>query len=701
MKGNDLVYKYRISALILLILLVLSLSAWSQPDFDQATKEVDRALLEDLEKKLTPIPKKPPEIEEEEEKEKPVGPSFFVKNIVLRGVKSFPLDDFELIIQKYENRELTISDLKILAREIEREYLKKGVIAACFLPPQDIKNGLVVLKIIEAKMGKLHIGKQNYFFEDRTAYYWSIKPDDILRYDKMSRILQHINKNPDRNVKATLHAGKKPETTDITLTAKTTFPIHFTASLDREGSITTGRMRKGFGFINNNFTGMDDTLIFGYTGGKFFSGVYAYHKIPITNYGTSVMYGYSQSRAFPKKDFATYEISSRSEVFSASLHQDLYEKANYVGEVNLGLDAKDKLSSWSQGTLAMDRLRILKVGGFFMDRGPRNIVSLSPKFYQGLNFLGAKRRNEFSSRNTENTFSKLTLSSNFRQTLTSGFQVNIKANGQFAGQGLASQEEMYLGGIDSVRGYPAGDFLADNGFYANFDLLIPAFIIPETLRFPYGSKPIRDDITAVAFFDYGYGIKRNASSSERDERRLASLGFGTRIRLLDQATLRLEWGWPLDIIADMPLSEFAHSRFHFSINFQDKLPGEIQRVYKEIKKDNVKYQTWAILNEEMKNENSILPKTIYHYLKMAKNAEETGNLKEAKKYYIKLANAGKSAYRQVKNYLDSVGEQRKILNKENKDAMKYYKEGEFEKAKELWQNIIENAKMKPLVVEVL
>ena len=46
----------------------------------------------------------------------------------------------------------------------------------------------------------------------------------------MSKSIQLMNKNADRDVSATLHAGKKPGTTDVLLDVKTRFPIHFFGS---------------------------------------------------------------------------------------------------------------------------------------------------------------------------------------------------------------------------------------------------------------------------------------------------------------------------------------------------------------------------------------------------------------------------------------------------------------------------------------
>ena len=139
-----------------------------------------------------------------------------------------------------------------------------------------------------------------------------------------------------------------------------------------------------------------------------------------------------------------------------------------------------------------------------------------------------------------------------------------------------------MGGIDSVRGYPSGDYLADTGFAANFELIVPPFFMPDNWKVPYGERPLKDEIKGVFFFDYGYGTKRGMIPGERSERRMASVGAGLRIRLFNQADLRLEWGIPLDPLVNRRLTRDGGNRpwLHFSLNFQDNIPQEAARLLK-------------------------------------------------------------------------------------------------------------------------
>ena len=564
----------KISKLLLLLLfcaLIYSTNletsfAQIQQDVDRATTQVERQMRERAREQLDVAPKKPPKIkEEEEEKEVPEGPKFFVKTIELAGTESVPAEEFRPIIEKYENKHVSLGELNRLAKEIERAYLKKGIIAACFVPPQDVKDGVVTLQVVEAKMGALIIKEHKYFQKSRIANYWKTEPGNVLRYDNMSRDLQLMNRNPDRDVNATLHAGKKTGTTDVLIEADTKFPVHTFFSFNNEGARSTGREQYGFGVRHNNALFVDDILLIGWSLGQEFSGVYAYHTVPITNFGTSVMYGFSESRSRPKKDFSQFDLRSFSQTGSFFLDQDLFKKDEYIGNVSIGLDARDKKTSAFLGTVNRDRLRVLRMRGTFYHRYPGTITTMSPGFSQGLNWLGAQSQNPLSSRAADCVFSKFNFGLTHKRALPLNLQAVLRFRCQFAAEKLTPQEEFSLGGLYSVRGYPAGDYLADIAFQTNLELLIPAFFIPEEVKLPYDKKPLKDKITGVIFFDQGYGEKRGALPTETQKDNLLSAGAGLRINVFDKGVLRMEWGFPF---GEDPLTERASSRFHISLDLQ-------------------------------------------------------------------------------------------------------------------------------------
>ena len=561
---------YFISAFLLAFFLLFSAQQVNAQNIDQATRQTDvlsREQKEKVEKELYGQPGKKPEIEVAQPEEAKGEKKFFVKKIDLIGYENLPLEKFTPLIENYENKKITLSDLKALSKELEQVYLDNNIIAAVIVPAQEITDGIAKLQIIEARFGELIIRDHKYFRKNRLKYYWKIPKGDIIRYDKISKSIQLMNKNPDREVKAALQAGKAPKTTDVVLTPKTNFPIHFTSSFDNAGSISTGRGRQGYGIKNNNFLGLDDTLIVGDTFGSHFNGWYAYHSVPISSNGTSLLYGYSHSESRPKKEFAPLALNSFADNSSIAIYQDLFKKDENKGVVFVEFAAKDKTVKMNTGVYSRDKLRILKFGGDFNVRGAGSIFSVAPEFSQGLTTFGASSvGNPLASRGAKSNFSKFVLGMKYRKLLPANIQFNARFKGQAASTKLTPQEEFGLGGLDSVRGYPDSDYLADDAVIENLELVFPAFFLPRKFKVPFSDKPLRQSTSFVIFSDYGWGNRRSALTTEKKSVNYLSAGTGLRINLLDKAMIRLEWGFPLG--DNRPITEHGRSQFHFSVDFQ-------------------------------------------------------------------------------------------------------------------------------------
>jgi hemolysin activation/secretion protein len=232
-------------------------------------------------------------------------------------------------------------------------------------------------------------------------------------------------------------------------------------------------------------------------------------------------------------------------------------------------------------------LRVLRLGGSGIIKTAQTTTQFKPEISQGLDILGARRASDVSSRKAGDTFTKLNLQVQHRRSIPPAFQLNLKGALQFATEKLTPQEEFSLGGMNSVRGYPVGDYYGDNAIQASVELLASPTFLPDEIKLPCAARPLKDDITALLFIDYGYGTKRGRIQGEREAFKLASAGMGIRIYLYDQALVRLEWGYPL-AMGDDPISEGPCLRLHFSFNFEDRIHREVIRISKAPKEAKAK-----------------------------------------------------------------------------------------------------------------
>ncbi len=102
----------------------------------------------------------------------------------------------------------------------------------------------------------------------------------------------------------------------------------------------------------------------------------------------------------------------------------------------------------------------------------------------------------------------------------------LQASGQWANRGLWPSEQMYFGGISSIRGYQEGFLLSDSGLTASAELRFPVpflnRVLPEKLKF------IDDSIRLAAFYDIGW---LKSSWSNPDTSYLMSVGGGLVLKM--------------------------------------------------------------------------------------------------------------------------------------------------------------------------
>jgi hemolysin activation/secretion protein len=547
----------------------------SQSDIERSTKETLRPLRGGAEGRLKAKHQPAPAVKEDERKAEVSGKKYLIKKIKISGAKIVKPKQFASIISEYEGRQLSFADLEELSRRIQKEYLKKGIVATCVIEPQRMENQEVTLSVVEAKMGKLNVEGNKFFSNDRLLRKWQTRYREVLRYDDMLNSLDLMNRNPDRRVRARLSPGAEPETTDVTLVSQTRFPLHLTSTFDREGTYFTGRARTGLGAQCNNFLNLDDTLTGGYIFGDDFNTTYVYHSIPITPYGTVFNYGWNRSDATPRKEFASSDIRAHSENWSVSLSRDIIRKEGFSLYGYIGMDFNDKRTTTIDGLFEKDKLRIMRLGADIFTAISNGMLYVHPQFSQGLDILGATGETPYSSRGASSVFSKFNLDTKYSRPVFPIGNISIALKGQTAAEKLTPQEQFFLGGIDSVRGYPNGDYLADNAVQSNLEFSCPLFFLPAHWNIPFTAGPVRNNVSAVAFCDYGYGMKRGRIEGEKHSAHLVGIGGGLRIRLLNQFFVRLECGWP---VGDRPVSEGSRGpRFHIAVDFEDAFLDPLAR----------------------------------------------------------------------------------------------------------------------------
>lgn len=514
---------------------------------------------------------KAPKIEIEKEKVQPVseGPSFVLREVKITGATVFKPEDFKPAYEQLLNNKVSFQDMEAVSAKIESKYKEKGYLTTiAFIPQQEIREGAIEIRIAEGRMGRLDVEGNKWFSADFIKKFIHSKKNEILNIKTLARDILRLNKNPDLEIRTIISPGKDPQTSDIAVKVDGKFPWHVGFLEDNRGSLLTGKYRSMFTLRGSNVCGFGDTVFVNtlYSGNSF--GESVSYEMPLGTYGTRMGVDITYFWMKLGKEFKSYDITGNTQIYTPHISWELELSEESETRANLGMDIKSIIKKMGGDTTANDQLRTPYFGFDFSKIDAAGQTSFSPRFDFGTSgFLGASSRDasKLSRPDSGGFFFKYEQSLNRLQKMFFEIYLNIRSQFQAASHTLVPSEQLQLGGMDSVRGYPEGDYLADIGAVVNFDWVFPMYIIPKDIKLPGQDTPLRYQIKPVFFVDLGGGGLLKTLPGEKKEKFLAGIGGGLLVQL-KYLSLRLYWAGN---VGDKPTSGSGPSTFYFA--FQSEI----------------------------------------------------------------------------------------------------------------------------------
>ncbi len=486
------------------------------------------------------------EIPKEEKAKSYPSKKIFVRAFKITGNKLISTHDLRKLVSSYEGRYLTISQIRMVADIITREYWKRGYITTrAYVPPQKVRGGVVEIRVVEGKLGNIKIeGNKHY----RTGFiYRFMKPllkKEYINSKDLERQLLILNEFPDLHVKAVLVPGEKPGTSDIVLKVKDRFPIHADLFYNNYGTRSVGRRRAGATIYLSNLFKLGGTL--SATGVMLASGDTddldfwrVSYSLPIGSSGMKVGAVYTYVDYDADEHLEILDIEGKAETLSVFVNRPIIKTrlANLYAELAFDLkDTKDEILDYVSSKDHIRALRFSLYGDRFC---PGRHAYFRFDISQGLgeNFGGMEKDSTRSSRyDGDNDFTKLNLDLGVIQKLGS-FYLILKGEGQWASDTLVTGEEFSLGGPTSVRAYPQSEYLGDDGYLVSAELRTPAFPGWETLN---------RYLQWAFFIDHGCAhYKDTYAGEDNDTIFLTGAGVGARINLPLDVDVKIDAAFPI------------------------------------------------------------------------------------------------------------------------------------------------------------
>lgn len=430
---------------------------------------------------------------------------FDIDEFEVQGADALPQIELEAAVYPFMGPNRTPADVEKARAALEKAYQAKGLqTVSVSVPPQNVERRVVVLKVAEAKVGRLRIKGSRYFdqekIKDRAR---SLQEGELPDFDDVTKDVVALNQWPNRRVTPALRAGVKPGTVDVDLNVEDTLPFHASVELNNRRTANTKPLRLQGTARYENLWQLGHSLTLNASvapqkpeQSNSFSASYL-ARLP-DNEQLSFLFSALKSRG---KTLSTFDIegvggasgSSSGAALANSPTAQLGARAvftlpavgNYFHTINTGVDYKesdqsvfttidggdDDLETLSKSPLKYWTGNATYSGTY---QGEKGLTQLNADLVLGLRGLGDDTE-AFLIKRFQSQGNFVSLKGDVAHTaeLPKGFQLFAKTQGQLSNQALVSSEQFGLGGLDSVRGYLESESVGDNGLFGTLELRTP------------------------------------------------------------------------------------------------------------------------------------------------------------------------------------------------------------------------------------
>ncbi len=490
--------------------------------------------------------------------------TIYIREYRIAGAKQLSGTEVGNAVYPFLGPERTASDVENARAALEAAYRDKGFQTVTVeVPEQSGRAGIIVLKVVENSVGRLRVHGSRFYDLDRIKNAVpALSPGSVPNFNEVSRQVLALNNWPDRRVTPALRAGAEPGTVDIDLNVEDKLPLHGSVELNNRYSANTSPLRLNASASYGNLWQLGHAAGFTYATApqrtadtEIFSGYYLL-RIPGVEGLSLVFLGTKQDSNVVTNEVGAFTITAPGYTLGVRANINLPGGKNFYQSLSFGLDRKHYGQANSPVTLDFANTVTYwplsaSYDGTWAGKG--YTTSLTVGGVVGLRGAGSSevelQGNRFGA---QGNFAYLTGELSHEQDLKGGAQAFGRVHGQLADQPLVNYEQLAGGGLTTVRGYLEAQVLGDNGVFGTVELRSPSLL--------GWIKPKGNEWRFYAFADGGYLTVRDPLPEQESHFTLASLGLGSRLRLLDHVNGSVDLALPLvgqgDTIARDPRVTF-------------------------------------------------------------------------------------------------------------------------------------------------
>jgi hemolysin activation/secretion protein len=208
------------------------------------------------------------------------GPSFVLNSVRFTKSELLSAQELKSIVMPYLGQQTRLSDLNRMVTQINTAYKEKGIYTAtALLPKQAVTDGVVIVRLVEGKLGEMVVEGNSYLAEPYVREWVPFAGGKTLvDMNALESNILEFNRVNDARLQAELRAGKDFGLTDIVVVVDE--PLRNTVQLfiDNYGYTSSGEAEVGAIYRRQGvFTGNDRGLLYALAsdGNQAFTAIYS------------------------------------------------------------------------------------------------------------------------------------------------------------------------------------------------------------------------------------------------------------------------------------------------------------------------------------------------------------------------------------------------------------------------------------------
>ncbi len=486
-------------------------------------------------------------------------PRFDVFEFQVQGNTTLDKPSIERAVYPFLGEKKTISDVEAARTALESLYRDKGYgTVSVVIPEQQVAGGVVILQVREGKVERLEVVNAKYYSQGRILdTIESLQEGKVPYFPKVQEEIAAVNAGTDLKVTPLLRPGQAPGTTDVDLEVTDALPLHGSLTLDDYYTPSTAALRlTGALEYDNLFQRNQKLALLVQTSPQDTSEVKLYslaYTVPIAH--QFAVFSFVRSDSATEAGVGGVDIFGRGKIIG--LHDIIplasafanTPDATFTQTLSLGADYKDFDQNVTVGTNASEGfstpIRYVPFTAAYNSTATRDKGEWD--------FGGSV---EFAIRDFGNTASEFDAKrykalSNFAifkfdvvriQPVAYGLSLYGKLDLQVADQPLVSNEQLVVGGNNSVRGYLTASEAGDSGAESSIEVRSPNLLLAPEFWLT--------QIETHAFFDGAYVKVISPLPGQFTSFELMSTGVGLRAKRGQMLSFDLDLAWPLRSVLD-------------------------------------------------------------------------------------------------------------------------------------------------------